>query len=282
MFEREWHRDVLRILESLDAALLAQTGFLFAGGTRLVLELQSSILDRSASSHHTAQGSIMRVFIVSPSPQLAHWRRRLAPAAVCAGLALLCPPPAPADWLVTREGHRIETDGSWKVKGRIVVYTDPGGTLSSLRLGEVDLEASEAASEEPAAPSPAAKKPAKKSVERRKPVLVLTDADIPRGVETGSAAEIEPVLVMYSTDWCGVCRRARKLLADLGADYVEKDIEKSAEARREYMTLFGSNVRVPGFDYDGESFTGLRPAILERWAGEMKARKRPVAEDRDR
>ncbi len=40
MFERRWHRDVLRILDALDAERLAATGFLFAGGTRLVLELQ--------------------------------------------------------------------------------------------------------------------------------------------------------------------------------------------------------------------------------------------------
>ncbi len=40
MFERPWHRDVLRILGALDADLLAENGFLFGGGTRLVLELQ--------------------------------------------------------------------------------------------------------------------------------------------------------------------------------------------------------------------------------------------------
>ena len=40
MFELPWHRDVLRILGALDAERLAETGFLFGGGTRLVLELQ--------------------------------------------------------------------------------------------------------------------------------------------------------------------------------------------------------------------------------------------------
>lgn len=39
MFEREWHRDVLRILGALDAGQLARAGFLFGGGTRLVLDL---------------------------------------------------------------------------------------------------------------------------------------------------------------------------------------------------------------------------------------------------
>ncbi len=40
MFERPWHRDVLRILGAMDAERLTQNGFLFGGGTRFVLELQ--------------------------------------------------------------------------------------------------------------------------------------------------------------------------------------------------------------------------------------------------
>ncbi len=40
MFERAWHRDVLRILGGLNAELLVQNRFLFGGGTRLVLELK--------------------------------------------------------------------------------------------------------------------------------------------------------------------------------------------------------------------------------------------------
>ncbi len=40
MFERQWHQDVLRILGAMDVERLTLNGFLFAGGTRLVLELQ--------------------------------------------------------------------------------------------------------------------------------------------------------------------------------------------------------------------------------------------------
>lgn len=56
--------------------------------------------------------------------------------------------PAPADILVTRDGARVETDGPWKEKGHLVVFTRPDGTLSSLRLSEVDLEASRQATEQ--------------------------------------------------------------------------------------------------------------------------------------
>ena len=39
MYRRPRHNDVLAILRHLDAELLASKGFLFAGGTRIVLEL---------------------------------------------------------------------------------------------------------------------------------------------------------------------------------------------------------------------------------------------------
>ena len=48
---------------------------------------------------------------------------------------------AHADWLVTRDGARIETKGAWKVDGRRVVFTMPNGTLSALRTGIVSTAA---------------------------------------------------------------------------------------------------------------------------------------------
>ncbi len=51
----------------------------------------------------------------------------------------------------------------------------------------------------------------------------------------------------------------------------EKDIEESPAARREYEAKFGSEVRVPAFDFDGETATGFDPAILRKWVAEMKA-----------
>jgi hypothetical protein len=79
---------------------------------------------------------------------------------------------AGADWLVTHAGERVETKGAWTVKGKQVIFNLPNGTLSALRLSEVDLEASKKASAE-AATEGAAKAGAKPRQE--KPVLVLTD-----------------------------------------------------------------------------------------------------------
>jgi hypothetical protein len=98
-------------------------------------------------------------------------------------LLLAAAAPAGADWLVTRAGGRVETQGSWQVKGKLVVFKTPNGTLSSLRLADVDLAVSEnvtaeakAAEDEKA--KAATEEPAKP--ERKKSVRSLTDADFSR------------------------------------------------------------------------------------------------------
>lgn len=90
--------------------------------------------------------------------------------------------PAKADWLVTREGGKVETRGEWSVKGKLVVFTASDGKLSSLRLAEVDLDASRRYTEEviaaqaqaEAAESEEEARPA----ERRKSVRSITDKDV--------------------------------------------------------------------------------------------------------
>ena len=104
--------------------------------------------------------------------------RRSMGLAVAAGLCLGAGS-AGADWLVLRDGSRVETRGPWRVDGRLVVFTGTDGTLSSLREGEVDLAASRRATQEAAAPKPAAAPaPAPAS---RKAVRRFTNADIPPG-----------------------------------------------------------------------------------------------------
>lgn len=114
------------------------------------------------------------------------WRTSTAAGA----LLLLLAAPAAADWLVTRDGGRIETRGTWKVKGKLVVFTQADGTLGSMRLAEVDLEASERVtteeqlkSEAPAPPSEAAP--------RKKSVRSLTDADFAKAQPAPAAEEAQ-------------------------------------------------------------------------------------------
>jgi hypothetical protein len=92
--------------------------------------------------------------------------------------------PARADWLVTRDGGRVETKGTWQMKGKLVVFTRAAdGALASLRASEVDLDASAKATadakvktEAPPAPEPPQKK-----------IAVLTDKDFRKPTPPGEA-----------------------------------------------------------------------------------------------
>lgn len=93
-------------------------------------------------------------------------------------LWMAAPAPAAADWLVTRDGGRVETEGTWKVQGKRVVFTAKDGTLASLRLTEVDLDASRQATT--AAEHSKGERAAQAAAPPKKSVRVLTDKDFPK------------------------------------------------------------------------------------------------------
>jgi hypothetical protein len=111
-------------------------------------------------------------------------------------------PAARADWIVTRDGGKLETKGSWQVKGKMVVFSLPNGTLSSLRSDKVDFAASQRATEQarkeaaegPAAAADKQREAAAKS--RRPSVRVLTDKDfkktLPEAAPAAEAADGKP------------------------------------------------------------------------------------------
>ena len=105
--------------------------------------------------------------------RLARWMLGAGGVVLAAALLL----PAAADWLVTREGDRIETVGPWRVESRLVVFKRPDGTFASMRLSEIDLEASERLTGEMAAAAQAPK-PAQEAATQ--PVVArLTEKELP-------------------------------------------------------------------------------------------------------
>lgn len=101
------------------------------------------------------------------------------------GLALaaaLLATPAAADWLVTLDGGRVETQGPWQVKGKLVVFTRAAeGQLASLRAADVDWAASERATAQAAEAAQAP--PEEKSAPSEPPKeskWVFTDANFRR------------------------------------------------------------------------------------------------------
>ncbi len=109
------------------------------------------------------------------------------------GIAVACilavGAPVAAEVLVLRDGNRLETQGLWKDRGSLLVFTLLDGALSSIRLGDVDLEASHAASRAPEVPTPA---PPPGRVQRES-ILVLTDGDVSGSTDEDSIADRRPL-----------------------------------------------------------------------------------------
>lgn len=51
-------------------------------------------------------------------------------------------------------------------------------------------------------------------------------------------------VVMYSTTWCGVCKRARRFLKSQKISFKEYDVEKSRKGKKDYARLKGRGVPI--------------------------------------
>jgi len=49
----------------------------------------------------------------------------------------------------------------------------------------------------------------------------------------------QPAIVMYTTNWCPYCERARKLLKSKGASFDEIDVESTPDKRAEMISRSG-------------------------------------------
>ncbi|HET7369936.1 MAG TPA: glutaredoxin 3 [Gammaproteobacteria bacterium] len=62
-------------------------------------------------------------------------------------------------------------------------------------------------------------------------------------------------VTIYTTSWCGFCRRAKALLDKKGAGYHEIDIERTRGAREEMQQRSGRRT-VPQIFIDGDPIGG--------------------------
>ena len=71
-----------------------------------------------------------------------------------------------------------------------------------------------------------------------------------------------PDLTMYSTTWCGYCRRLKKQLEESGISYVEIDIEDDPVSAEFVGNVNGGNHVVPTVKFvDGS--TATNPSLVE-------------------
>ena len=63
-----------------------------------------------------------------------------------------------------------------------------------------------------------------------------------RAAPTHIAEKYSDKVVLYSTSWCGYCRKTRELFKNNYIDYIEIDIETSNEGRSEFDELRGKGI----------------------------------------
>lgn len=69
-------------------------------------------------------------------------------------------------------------------------------------------------------------------------------------------------VVLYATQWCGYCAKARELFKSRNVPYQEFDIERSAEGEAQYRKLGGNGV--PVIVINGAVIHGYDRAAIEK------------------
>jgi mycoredoxin len=67
-------------------------------------------------------------------------------------------------------------------------------------------------------------------------------------------------VILYATEWCGYCQKARELMAKHNISYFEYDIEKSEEGRRQHNDLGGRGI--PVLLINGQVLKGFNPTKI--------------------
>lgn len=92
------------------------------------------------------------------------------------------------------------------------------------------------------------------------PIRVEPARDISEDQARAALGDVR--IVMYSTDWCGSCRRAREYLNYNGISYTEYDIDEDADAK-ERLAAINPRTSIPTFQIDEAVQIGFSPESLE-------------------
>lgn len=100
------------------------------------------------------------------------------------------------------------------------------------------------------------------------PVTVVSryNAAKGEGIEVGLPPVAEGAVIVYSAEWCGFCKKAKKWLGEKGVPFVERDVERQRGASRELADkLEKAGIRgggVPVIDWGGELIMGFDVARM--------------------
>jgi len=81
-----------------------------------------------------------------------------------------------------------------------------------------------------------------KKIEIRKINSIKGPAIVTKQRNRKNGLSREEKIVMYSAEWCGVCKRAKRYFKANSIPFKEYDIDKSRKAKREFQKLQGKGV----------------------------------------
>ena len=79
-------------------------------------------------------------------------------------------------------------------------------------------------------------------------------------------------VIMYSTPWCGYCKKALQYVNSLGANLIEYNIEGEQSRKEEMLRKSGGRSSVPLIDIEGTIIQGYSPETIKS-ALEQKSSK---------
>lgn len=88
----------------------------------------------------------------------------------------------------------------------------------------------------------------------------IARAGATRRVSTGASASA-PAVILYSADWCGACRKAKRHLARRGVDHEERDVD-DPQVAAELLRKTGRR-SIPVIDVGGRVVTGFSPGAYD-------------------
>ncbi|WP_433493114.1 mycoredoxin [Nocardia grenadensis] len=77
-----------------------------------------------------------------------------------------------------------------------------------------------------------------------------------------SVTDVTPDLTMYSTTWCGYCRRLKTQLKEAGISYMEIDIEQDPASAEFVGSVNNGNHVVPTLKF-ADGSTATNPSLAE-------------------
>ncbi|MCJ8272865.1 MAG: hypothetical protein MJK04_26145 [Psychrosphaera sp.] len=89
--------------------------------------------------------------------------------------------------------------------------------------------------------------------------------EAPAYVETNTAAHFantEQKVVVYSTQWCPFCTKAKQFLTDNNIEFEERDIEKGGQKVSALFNTIGTP-GIPKIVIGNKILTGFNPTLLE-------------------